>query len=188
MSVGNSPFSPLPTRTRARHYSSSTVDFRPTSVQAPIKYHENLPDLPFASINVIGRGREPLKSRRGQCDANSPSFSSPDPDYSPDLGQVLVGKEGVFWGTRSWVAIPYNYEQPSSSTGVISPEPFKSLFQWSDDEEEASRYASSTMVSSVQTGRVSANMAENNNDDLRWRMEAQEQTSKAQQEALDNIQ
>ena len=31
-------------------------------------------------------------------------------------------------------------------------------------------------------------MAGNNNDDLHWRMEAQEQTSKAQQEALDNIQ
>jgi len=71
---------------------------------------------------------------------------------------------------------------------VISPEPFKSLFQWSDDEEEASRYASSTMVSSVQTGRVSVHMADNSNDDLRRRMEAQEQTSKAQQETLDNIQ
>ena len=31
-------------------------------------------------------------------------------------------------------------------------------------------------------------MADNSNDDLRRRMEAQEQTSKAQQEALDNIQ
>ena len=31
-------------------------------------------------------------------------------------------------------------------------------------------------------------MADNGNDDLRWRLEAQEQTSKAQQEALDNIQ
>jgi len=31
-------------------------------------------------------------------------------------------------------------------------------------------------------------MADNNNDDFRLRMEAQEQTSKAQQEALDNIQ
>jgi len=30
---------------------------------------------------------------------------------------------------------PYNYEQPSSSTGVMSPEPLKSLFHWSDDEE-----------------------------------------------------
>ena len=54
--------------------------------------------------------------------------------YSPDLGQVLVGEEGVFRNTRSRVVIPYNYEQPSSSTGVISPKPLKSLFQWSDDE------------------------------------------------------
>jgi len=41
----------------------------------------------------------------------------------------------------------------------------------------------------VQARFVSANMADkNNDDDLRHRMEAQEQTSKAQQEALDNIQ
>jgi len=50
----------------------------------------------------------------------------------------------------------------------MSLEPLKSLFQWSDDEgEEAGRYASSATVSSVQTGRVSANMANNNNDNLR---------------------
>ena len=36
--------------------------------------------------------------------------------------------------------------------------------------------------------RVSVNMADNGNDDLRRRLEAQEQTSKTQQEALDNIQ
>ena len=34
---------------------------------------------------------------------------------------------------------------------------------------------------------MSANIADNNNDDLRQRMEAQEQTFRAQQEALDNI-
>ena len=62
------------------------------------------------------------------------------------------------------------------------------LFQWSDEEEEDSGYASSATVSSVQTGSVSVYMADNGNDDLRRRMEAQEQTSKAQQEALDNIQ
>jgi len=95
------------------------------------------------------------------------------------LGQVLVGQEGVFRGTRSRVAIPYNYKQPS--------QPLKSLFQWSDDKGNASGYASSATVNSVQTGRVSANMADNNNDDLRRRMEVQEQASKAQQEALDNI-
>jgi len=70
----------------------------------------------------------------------------------------------------------------------MSLEPLKSLFQWSDNEGEASGYIFSAMVSSMQTGRVSANMADNNNDDLRQRMEAQEQTSRAQQEALDNIQ
>ena len=39
----------------------------------------------------------------------------------------------------------------------------------------------------MHTGRVSANMADSSNDDFRRRMEAQEQTSKAQQEALDSI-
>ena len=68
----------------------------------------------------------------------------------------------------------------------MSPAPLKSLFQWSDNEE-ASGYASSTTISLVRTGLVSANMADNNDDDLRRRMEAQEQTSRAQQEALDNI-
>jgi len=57
---------------------------------------------------------------------------------------------------------------------VISPEPLKSLFQWSDDEGEASGYASLATVSSIQTGRVSVHMADNGNDDLRRRMEAQE--------------
>jgi len=70
----------------------------------------------------------------------------------------------------------------------MSPEPLKRLFQWSDDEGEASGYALSTTVSSVHRGKVSANMANSSNDDLRRRMEAQEQTTKAQQEALDNIQ
>ena len=45
---------------------------------------------------------------------------------------------------------------------MMSPKPLRGLFQWTDDEEEASRYASSATVSSVQTGRVSANMADNN--------------------------
>ena len=58
-----------------------------------------------------------------------------------------------------------------------------------DDEEEASGYASSATINSVQVKFVSANMADSNNDDdLRHRMEAQEQTSKAQQKVLDNIQ
>jgi len=69
----------------------------------------------------------------------------------------------------------------------MSPEPLKSIYQWSD-EGVASRYTSLATVSSVQTGRVSVNMADNSNDDLRQRMEAQEQTFRTQQESLDNIQ
>ena len=55
-------------------------------------------------------------------------------------------------------------------------------------EEESSGYASSTTIILVRTGLVFANMADNNNDDLRQRMKAQKQTSRAQQEALENIQ
>jgi len=130
------------------------------------------------------------RPRPRRRDTNSLSFSSPDSDYSPNLGQVLVGQEGAFRGTRFRVAIPYNYEQPPSSTGMMSPEPLRGLFQWTDEEEEASGYASSVTVSYVQTGRVSANMADNNNndDDFCRRLEAREQTSRAQQEALNNIQ
>ena len=82
--------------------------------------------------------------------------------------------------------MPYNYEQPSSSTAVTSPEPMKGLVQWSDEENEDSGYASSATVSSLRTDRVSVNMADNGNDDLRRRLEAQEQTSKTQQEAMDH--
>ena len=69
------------------------------------------------------------------------------------------------------------------------PQSLWSLFQWLDDEEEANGYASPATVSSEQTETVSAKMANNNHDnDLYRRMEAQEQTSKAQQAALDNVQ
>ena len=103
------------------------------SIRAHVKPHKksktlNLPDLPSASVNMIGV-REPLRRRRGRRDTNFPLFSSTDLDYSPILGHVLVGQERAFQGTRSRIAIPYNYEQPSSSTGVMSPEPLKSLFQ-----------------------------------------------------------
>ena len=85
--------------------------------------------------------------------------------------------------------MPFNYEQFSLSGGAISPRSLRHLFQWSDDEEEVSGYASFSTISFVQTGFVSANMADNNNDDdLRHRMEAQEQASRTQQEALKNIQ
>ena len=134
---------------------------------------------------MIGRGQE---LRRGRRASHTNPSSSPDPDYSPDLGEVFVHKEGVFRNTRSRVAIPYSYEQPSSSTTVISPEPMRKLFQWSGEEDEDSGYTSSATVSSVRTDRISVNMADNGNDDLRRQLEAQEQTFKTQQEALDNIQ
>jgi len=72
----------------------------------------------------------------------------------------------VFRSTRSRVTIPYDYEQPSSSAKVLSPEPLKSLFQWSDEEGEASSYASSATVSLVQAVKASAHMDDNSNDDL----------------------
>ena len=53
---------------------------------------------------------------------------------------------------------------------------------------EASGYASSGTISSMQIRLVSANIADNNNnDDLLCCIEAHEQTSKAQQEALEYI-
>jgi len=70
----------------------------------------------------------------------------------------------------------------------LSLAPLRNLFQWFDDDEEVSGYTSSATISSVRTGLVSANKADNNDDDLRRRMEAQEQTYRVQQEALDNIQ
>ena len=134
---------------------------------------------------MTGRGRE---LRRGKQASDDTPYSSPDPDYSPGLGEVLVHEEGVFRNTRSRVAVPYTYEQSSSSVAVASPQPKRGSVQWSDEEDEDSGYASSTTVSSVRTDRASVNMADNANDDLRRRLEAQEQTSKTQQEALDNIQ
>ena len=71
----------------------------------------------------------------------------------------------------------------------MSPKPLKSLFQWLDDEGEGRGYASSTTLSLEQIETVSANMANNNHDNyLHQRMKAQEQPSKAQQAASDNIQ
>jgi len=55
-------------------------------------------------------------------------------------------------------------------------------------KEEASGYASFATISSVQIGFVSANITYNNDDDLHRHMKAQEQVSRAQEEALDNIQ
>ena len=96
------------------------------------------------------------------------------------MSQVLLNQEGAFKGTRSRVAIPYDYGQSFSSTEVVSLTTLRNLFQWSDDKEKASRYASSATISSMRTGLVSANIADNNVDDLRQQMEAQEQTFRAQ--------
>ena len=74
-------------------------------------------------------------------------MGSSDSDYSPGLGQVLVGREGVFQGTRSKAAVPYIYP----TGGSTSPKTMRSIFQWSDDEEEVSGYTSSITISSVQT-------------------------------------
>jgi len=58
---------------------------------------------------------------------------------------------------------------------------------WFDDDEDASGYAST--ISSVRIGFMSTNMADNDNEvDLYRCMEAQDQTSEARQEALENIQ
>ena len=48
---------------------------------------------------------------------------------------------------------------------MMSSEWLRGLFQWTDEEEEASGYASSVTVKSVQTGRVLANMTDNNNNE-----------------------
>jgi len=127
-----------------------------------------------------------MRSRRGRQGVRASSVSSPDPDYNPGLSQILIELEGAFRGTRSTVAIPYNYEH--SSIGATLPEPLRSCFQWLDEKEEANSYASSVTVSSEQTWVMSVNMADNNHDDdHRRRIEAQKQSSRAQQAALENI-
>jgi len=111
--------------------------------------------LAAAFVNMISGERDLLSSpRRRQWVRTSPA-TFPDSDYSPGLGQVLVEQEGPFQGTRFKVAKPYNYGQHSSSTGAASPAPLRHLFQWYDEEEEASGYASSTTISSVRTWLVS---------------------------------
>jgi len=128
---------------------------------------------------MISRGKDLFRSQRRRRGTFTPPASFSNSDYSPGLNQILMNQESAFEGTRSRVAIPYDYGQPSSSTGAVSPTPLQNLFQWSDDEE-ASGYASSATISSVRTGLVSADMADNNNDDLHRRMEAQKQTFRAQ--------
>jgi len=37
---------------------------------------------------------------------------SPDSDYNTGLVQIVIDQEGAFRGTRSRVAIPFNYDKP----------------------------------------------------------------------------
>ena len=63
------------------------------------------PHFAAASINMTGRGRDSIRSRRERQGVCTPSTSSPDSNYSPGLSQVLVESEGVFRGIKSRVAI-----------------------------------------------------------------------------------
>ena len=82
--------------------------------------------------------------------------------------------EDLLMTSINMIAISFNYEQPSSSRGAISLEPLRQLFHWFNDKEKASGNASSATISSIQTRLVSANKANNDDDDLRHHMEAQE--------------
>ena len=62
------------------------------------------------------------------------------------------------------------------------------MFQWPDEEDEGSGYASFGTISSVQTRFVSVSLVDNSDANLYRRREAQEKTTKAQQESFDNIQ
>jgi len=121
-----------------------------------------VPDLLAASVIMISRGRDLLWFQRRRQEVNPPSFSSSDSDYSPSLGQALVEQEGAFRCTRSWVAITFKYDQPSSIGGTVSPESLRHMFQWLNEEEKGSGYAFSSIISSVQKEFVLINMADNN--------------------------
>jgi len=56
----------------------------------------------------------------------------------------------------------------------------RSIFQWSDDEEEASGYASTSTTSSIQASAVPVYMTEENKN-LARRLDGQEQAIEAQQ-------
>ena len=64
------------------------------SAHIPMKHLKRSasPDPVSASVNMTGRGPEP---RRGS-QASDNTCGSPDPDYSPGLGEILVQEEGVF--------------------------------------------------------------------------------------------
>ena len=52
--------------------------------------------LAVASVNMMGRGRDPTRSRRGRRGIHAPSVSFLDPNYSTGLSQVLIEPEGAF--------------------------------------------------------------------------------------------
>ena len=110
------------------------------------------------------------------------STDSSDSDYNPGENQVPVGRDGIFRSTRSKIAIPFKYDQSSPVSGSL-----RSMFQWPDEEDDGTGYASSGTISSTQERVLSTCMADAN-EDLRRRMEVQEEATKAQQEALTDIQ
>jgi len=155
------PTNPLPNKPSVfDHLSAPTYK----EFKSRRKRKARKPHLAAVSVNVTSRGRDLAQSQRGRQGVRAPSVSSPDPDYNPCSSQVLIEPEGAFRGTRSGVAIPYNYGQPSSSR-AMSPELLRSLFQWSDNEGETSGYASSATISSEQMGIMFVNMADNNLDE-----------------------
>ena len=83
-------------------------------------------DLPATSVNMASRGDDPRRSRR-QRQGVPPLPLSPDFEYNPRLGQILIEREGVFQDTRSRVSISYS-DQPSTSRGATSPGTMRHMF------------------------------------------------------------
>ena len=59
--------------------------------------------LVTSSVNMTGKERNSMRFRKGRHGVHTPSFCSPDSDYSLGLSQILVESEGTFRGTRSRV-------------------------------------------------------------------------------------
>ena len=112
------------------------------------KNSSKVPELSADTVNMTssGEGKQRRPRRRRHKVALTPTNSS-DSDYSPGLSQIWLNQDGTFRGTRSRVAIPFNYG-PSFLGSSLSG-PLRNMFQWSDAEEEASGYASSSTVNSI---------------------------------------
>jgi len=96
MSVGDDPFSPLSIRASSRHSSNPIVSFRLTIDLRPCyaSQKEQSTKLDRFSLSIRQHDREgtwTAQDRTRETGYYSPSFSSPDSDYSPGLDQVLVG-------------------------------------------------------------------------------------------------